>query len=354
MKNSLIIAFLVTFSITIILTPIIKKISLKLGIVSYPGQRHVHSGIIPRLGGLAIYSSFIIGTTIFMGSDKQILSLIIGAFIIVLSGVIDDMIELKPLPKLGFQLVATFIVIFYGGIRIYSLNLPGGLTFEFGILSTIVTIIWIIGITNAVNLIDGLDGLCVGVSSIILATFAVIAYLQQRDDIVLLSIITLGSVVGMLFYNFYPASIFIGDTGALFIGYMIASISLLGFKSQAFLTLGPAILLLALPILDTLLSIIRRKVKGVSIASPDKEHLHHTLMFKLNLSQQKTVLVIYGITFYFSQVSFVYMLNKRIAFILLIIMLLVIEIFIEKTAMISKRYHPILSCLSIFKIRRKS
>jgi UDP-N-acetylmuramyl pentapeptide phosphotransferase/UDP-N-acetylglucosamine-1-phosphate transferase len=175
----------------------------------------------------------------------------------------------------------------------------------------------------------------------------------MRDDIVLLSLLTLGSVIGMLFYNFYPASIFIGDTGALFIGYMIATISLLGFKSYAFLTLGPAILLLAIPILDVFLSVIRRKIKGVSISTADKEHLHHTLMFKLNLSQTNTVLVMYGITFYFSQVSLVYILNKRLALTMLVVMLIIIELFIEKTGMISKSYRPILKIISFISGKRR-
>ncbi len=140
-----------------------------------------------------------------------------------------------------------------------------------------------------------------------------------------------------------------GDTGSLFIGFMIASISLLGFKSSAFLTLGPAIFILAIPILDIFLSIIRRRIKGVAIMSPDKEHLHHTLMFKMNLGYIPTVLVIYLITFYFSQVAFVYVLDKMIALYMLIVAVFVIEIFIEKTGMISKKYRPILSIVDSIK-----
>ncbi|MEG0686549.1 MAG: MraY family glycosyltransferase, partial [Erysipelotrichales bacterium] len=236
-----------------------------------------------------------------------------------------------------------------GQIRITSINIPGGLKIDFGVLSTVVTMLWIIGITNAVNLIDGMDGLCAGVCSIILATIACLSYVQGRADIVILSILLLGATLGFLFFNFYPASIFMGDCGSLFLGYMISTISLLGFKSSAFLTLGPAIFMLAIPIMDTFLSIIRRKVKGVSISTPDKEHLHHTLMYKMNLTHMKTVLTIYAITFYFSQVAYVYLINKRIALIMLIIAAIAVELFVEKTSMISKKYRPILWLVDLVK-----
>lgn len=336
-------AFVITCVLTIIITPIVSINSVKLNIVSVPGDRHVHTKVTPRMGGLAIYTSFMIGCVIFLKGDRQIMGLLIGGFVMALGGILDDLMELSARSKLLFQLMATIIVIYYGGIEITSINLPLGIHLEFGLLSTVVTFLWIIGITNAVNLIDGLDGLCAGVTSIILATLAMLAYMQGRYDITMLAILLLGSTVGFLFYNFDPASVFMGDTGSLFIGYMIAAISILGFKSSAFLTLGPIIFLLAIPILDIFLSIIRRKIKGVSIATPDREHLHHTLMYKLNLSQVKAVLVIYAMTFYFSQVAYAYLLNKRVALLMLIIIIIVIELFIEATGMISTKYRPILA-----------
>ncbi|MDR3214871.1 MAG: undecaprenyl/decaprenyl-phosphate alpha-N-acetylglucosaminyl 1-phosphate transferase [Bacilli bacterium] len=342
MELTYLLVFFVTIMISLILTPLVAKVSMHLYIVAWPGARHIHKKITPRMGGLAIYSAFFIGTALFVKGDQQIMALLIGGFIIGLCGIIDDLVELKALNKLAFQILATLVIIFYGQIRLTNIHLPGGINIDFGILSTLVTIIWIIGITNAVNLIDGMDGLCAGVTSIILATFAMLSYMQDRSDIVIIAIILLAAILGFLFFNFHPALIFMGDTGSLFIGFMIASISLLGFKSSAFLTLGPAIFILAIPILDTFLSIIRRKLKGVKIMSPDKEHLHHTLMYKIGLSHTKTVLVIYGVTFYFSQVAYVYLINKKIAFILLIIAFMAIELFVEKTSMISKKYRPIL------------
>ncbi|MDF9866971.1 UDP-N-acetylmuramyl pentapeptide phosphotransferase/UDP-N-acetylglucosamine-1-phosphate transferase [Bacilli bacterium PM5-3] len=349
MELSYILGFFLVYAISFILTPIAAKVSMKLYIVAWPGERHIHKKITPRMGGLAIYSAFLIGCMLFVKGDQQIMALLLGGFVIGVCGVMDDLTELSAKVKLAFQIVATLIVVFYGQIRIDHINIPGGFVIDFGALSTIITILWIIGITNAVNLIDGMDGLCAGVSSIILATFAMISYMQGREDIVLISILLLAAVIGFLFHNFYPASIFMGDTGSLFIGYMIATLSLLGFKSSAFLTLGPAIFILAIPILDTFLSIIRRKIKGVAIMAPDKEHLHHTLMYKLNLSQVKTVMVIYGVTFYFSQVSFAYLIDKKIAFYMLIIAFIVIELFIEKTGMISKKYRPILNIYDFVK-----
>ena len=345
MEITYIISFFLVSLTSFLLTPLIAKISMKLYIVAWPGERHIHKKITPRMGGLAIYTAFLVGCAFFVRGDQQIISLLLGAFVIAVCGVLDDLIEMNAKVKLSFQIIATLIVVFYGQIRIDHINIPGGFNIDFGTLSTIVTILWIIGITNAVNLIDGMDGLCAGVSSIILATFAMISYIQGRLDIVLLSIILLAAIIGFLFHNFYPAKIFMGDTGSLFIGYMIAAISLLGFKSSAFLTLGPAIFILAIPILDTFLSIVRRKVKGVAIMTPDKEHLHHTLMFKLQLSQTKAVLIIYAITFYFSQVSFAYLIDKKVAFWMLIFAAIVIELFIEKTGMISKKYRPILKVI---------
>lgn len=344
-----IIAFSIVILISFFLTPLVAKVCLDLYIVAWPGNRHIHDQITPRMGGLAIYTAFMIGSAIFMKGDQQIMSILIGGFVITILGVLDDLMELNAKIKLLGQFIAAIIVVFYGGINMSHINLPWGIDLNFGTLSTIITILWIIGITNAVNLIDGMDGLCAGVTSIMLATFAMISFIQGREDVVLLSILLLGSILGFLYHNFHPATSFMGDTGSLFIGFMIASISLLGFKSSAFLTLGPAILILAIPILDIFLSIIRRKIKGVAIMSPDKEHLHHTLMFKLKLKYIPTVLVIYAITFYFSQIAFVYVIDKTIALYMLIVALVFIEIFIETTGMISKRYRPLLSIFDSIK-----
>ncbi|WP_423363828.1 MraY family glycosyltransferase [Mycoplasma sp. P36-A1] len=349
MLSTYVIGFAIALISSLLLVPVVKIVAKELWIVDKPGARRVHTKVTPRLGGLAIYSAFMIGCLFTVKGDRAIMAMLMGGFIIALSGVIDDMVEMSARNKLLFQIVATLVVVFYGQIRIGHINIPGGFVINFGLLSTFITILWIIGITNAVNLIDGLDGLCAGVCTIILSTFAMMAFILGREDIVLISLLLLGSVIGFLYYNFYPASIFMGDTGALFLGFMIATISLLGFKSSAFLTLGPAIFILAIPILDTFLSIIRRRLKGVSFSTPDKEHLHHTLMYKMNLTQLKTVLTIYTITFYFSQVSYIYLINKRVSLAMLIVIAVIIELFVEKTGMISKNYRPILNIINKIK-----
>lgn len=353
MQYTFIYAFLLTTIISLILTPISRRIGTNLQIVSIPGNRHVHKTITPRVGGLAIYSSFMIGSMVFINGDTQINALLIGGSIIAISGVLDDLLELSAKFKLVFQIAAALVIIFYGNITLTDITIPGLISIQFGYLNSFATLIWIIAICNAINLIDGLDGLCGGVSIIILMTILMLSFIQGRLDIVLISTLLIGSIFGFLFYNFHPASVFMGDTGSLFIGFMIACLSLMGFKSSTFLTLGPSLFILAVPIIDTLLSIVRRKLKGVPIMSPDKEHLHHTLMFKFHLSHRRTVVVIYGITFFFSQVAFAYFIDKRTAFIMMIGFAIVFELFIEKTGMVSERYRPVLKLLETIKSKIK-
>lgn len=341
--------FLVPFCIALVLTPFVKKVARELNIMAFPGHRHIHQNATARMGGLSIFTAFMISAMIFLRADQAILSLMIGGALIAISGMLDDLVDLSAKHKLLFQFVATAIVIFYGQIRLTYINFPGGITLEFGALSTVVTFLWIIGITNAINLVDGLDGLCAGVTSIILSTICVLAYILLREDVLLIALILLGSNLGFLFYNYHPASIFMGDTGSLFNGFIVATISLLGFKSSAFLTLGPILFLLTLPILDTFLSIVRRKIKGVSISTPDIEHIHHTLIHKMKLSHGKAVLVMYLVTFYFSQVSYIFVINKRFALYMLVVIGIIIELFIEMTGMISHNYRPILFLVDKFR-----
>lgn len=353
MQYQFILAFLLTTISSLILTPISRRVGTKLDIVSVPGNRHVHKTITPRVGGLAIVSSFMIGSMFFINGDTQVNALLIGGTIIALCGALDDLIEMSAKYKLLFQIIAALVIIFYGNITLSDITIPGVFSIQFGYLNSFVTLIWIIAICNAINLVDGLDGLCGGLSIIILMTILMLSYIQGRLDIVLISILLIGSIFGFLFYNFHPASVFMGDTGSLFIGFMIACLSLMGFKSSTFLTLGPSLFILAVPIIDTLLSILRRKIKGVPIMSPDKEHLHHTLMYKFHLSHMKTVIVIYGITFFFSQVAFAYYIEKKIALIMMIGFAVVFELFIEKTGMVSEKYRPVLNLVDTFRRKLK-
>lgn len=343
-------SFIVTFFISLVLVPIVSKITKELGIIAHTNNRTIHSGIIARTGGYAIYASFLIGAMIFLKTDTQINSILIGGFIIFLVGFYDDIHDLKPKYKMLGQIIAALIVIFYGGISLKGFTIPLLPDTVLYIIAIIITIGWIVGITNAVNLIDGLDGLCAGISIIVLFTISIISLTYGRTDISSLSLLLAGAIAGFLVFNFHPATVFLGDCGALFIGFMISVISLLGFgyKSSTFFTLGAPIVVLMVPIMDTLIAIIRRKVHHKSFSEADRNHLHHNLMFKLELGQTKSVITLYVITILFSICSYLYLRDRLAATVLFIILMLCFEIFIEATNMIDRKYKPVLTLMNIF------
>lgn len=345
-----ILAFCVTFIISVILTPFIGKITKEMGIIAHNNNRTVHHGIIPRTGGYAIYVAFLIGAMVFLKTDNQINSILIGGLIVFLFGLYDDIHDLPPKMKVLGQVAAALIVIFYGGISLKGFTIPYIPTILSYSIALIITLGWIVGITNAVNLIDGLDGLCGGISMIVLITTGLISIHYGRTDITSLTLLLAGSIGGFLVFNFHPAKIFMGDCGALFIGFMLSVISLLGFgfKTSTFFTLGAPIVVLAVPIMDTLIAIIRRKVHHQRFDEADKGHLHHKLMFSLELGQTKSVLILYIATALFSICSFIHIYSVTASILLFALLLLVFEIFVEYTNMISRKYKPILTILNIF------
>lgn len=350
MNIEICLSFIVTFLISLAIVPVVNKITKRLGIIAQTNNRTIHKGIIARTGGYAVYVSFLIGAMIFLKTDTQINSMLIGGFIIFLVGFYDDIHDLKPKYKMLGQIIAALVVIFYGGISLKDFtipNIPSDISY---VIAIIITIGWIVGITNAVNLIDGLDGLCAGISIIVLFTVSMTSLTYGRTDISSLSLLLAGAIAGFLVYNFHPASVFLGDCGALFIGFMIAVISLLGFgyKSSTFFTLGAPIVVLMVPIMDTLIAIVRRKVHHKSFSEADKNHLHHNLMFKLELGQTKSVLVLYAATAMFSLCSYLYLYDKIAATILFLMLMLFFEIFVEATGMIGRKYQPVLTILNIF------
>ena len=350
MNLEICLSFIVTFFISLLLVPIVNKITKKLGIIAHTNNRTIHKGIIARTGGYAIYASFLIGAMIFLKTDIQINSIMIGGFIIFLVGFYDDIHDLKPKYKMIGQIIAALVVIFYGGISLKGFTipfLPDTLSY---IIAIIITIGWIVGITNAINLIDGLDGLCAGISIIVLFTISMTSLTYGRTDISSLSLLLAGATAGFLVYNFHPASVFLGDCGALYIGFMISVISLLGFgyKSSTFFTLGAPIVVLMVPIVDTIIAIVRRKVHHKSFSEADRNHLHHNLMFKLELGQTKSVLTLYVVTILFSLCSYLYLYDKIAATVLFIMLMIVFEIFVEATGMIDRKYKPVLTLMNIF------
>lgn len=337
--------FLTTFFISFFSVPIVKKIGFSLGIYAEENHRTVHHGKIVRIGGLAIFIAFYIALAKYMVADRTLNGILIGGIVIFTIGLIDDMLNIKPKYKFLGQLIAAIIAVFYGNIQITGLEFLTQFNLGFLIvpLGFIVSVIWIVGVANAVNFIDGLDGLSCGISFIVLCTIGLLGFFLGRRDITLLSLMMVGAIGGFLPYNFHPASIFVGDCGALFMGYIIACLSLLGFKTSTFIAFGFPIIILFVPLSDTALAIIRRKIKGVKVSQADKSHLHHVLMLKIGLSHRNSVLVLYLMTFLFGANAVLLYFNRKLGLLMLFGLCLIAWIFIELTGMINPKFHPLIS-----------
>ena len=337
---------LICFIASILVTPLVKKLAFKIGATDQPNNRKVHQKIMPRLGGLAIYISFIIGFLILQPESQYTFPILLGSLIIIVTGILDDMMELSAKIKLLGQLVAAVIVVVFGGVQVEFINLPFGGQLNFGYLDIPLTILWIVGITNAINLIDGLDGLAAGVSSIALITISGMAIIKGDVFVSSMGLILLGSTIGFLLYNFHPAKIFMGDTGALFLGYMIAVLSLLGFKNVTVISLIVPVILLGVPISDTFFAIIRRIVKKQPLSAPDKSHLHHCLL-RLGYSHRQTVLLIYAMSGVFGLAAVI--LSKAemwVSMVVISVLLLAVELIVEKIGLVDKDYRPILKMVN--------
>ena len=330
---------LTTFVFTALIMPITIKVAEHIGAIDVPRDgRRVHNRPVPKLGGLGIFAGFLFGYMLFGVQSIQMNSILIASFIIILYGIIDDIKTLNARYELVGQLLAATTIIFYGQIVLTEVSVFGNVI-EFGILSYPITLFFILGCTNVIRLIDGLDGLSSGISSIFFLTTGIIAFFQGRVETLEITIafIMLGSTLGFLVHNFYPAKLFAGEAGSAFMGFMISIISLLGYKGTFVTSLLVPILILAVPILDTLFAIIRRKLRGRPIFEADKEHLHHQFM-KITHSQRRTVLVIYAINILFSITSILYVLNDPYLAIVIYIVLLVIVLWlILHTSIISDK-----------------
>ncbi|HHX16565.1 MAG TPA: undecaprenyl/decaprenyl-phosphate alpha-N-acetylglucosaminyl 1-phosphate transferase [Mollicutes bacterium] len=322
--KQVLIIIVTTFIFTVLLVPIIKKISLHIGAVDKPNERRVNKVNMPNLGGLAIFSGFILGYMFFCEQTVIMNAILIGSFILIITGIIDSINSIKARYQLIAQIAAAFVVVFYGGLLLSEID-AFGLHLNFGIFAYPITIIFIVGMINVINLIDGLDGLAAGISSIYFVTIGVIAFIMNKTgglDIVL-SFIMLGSSLGFLVHNFHPAKIFMGQSGSMFLGFIISIIALLGFKNVTLTSFLVPILIMAVPILDTFFAILRRLINKQSIAKPDKQHLHHQLL-KMNFSHRTTVLIIYYIDALFAFASIVYVLKDAKLGIFLYITLFII------------------------------
>ncbi|MDT8715594.1 undecaprenyl/decaprenyl-phosphate alpha-N-acetylglucosaminyl 1-phosphate transferase [Clostridium sp. 19966] len=318
--------------ISFLITPLVRKLAFKFKAVDIPrGGRKIHKVTMPRWGGISIYVSFIVVILIKNGDvNIKEWGIVLGAFIILIGGMLDDRFELRPHQKLIFQLLASIVVIAMG-LKIEVLTNPLSIidpSISIGpILSIPMTIIWIIGITNALNLMDGLDGLSAGISLISCLTIMIISIMKDNIGSALITAILSGSIIGFLPYNFHPASIFLGDTGAQLLGFLLATISIEGaVKSAAAFAIVVPILTMALPIFDTLFAIIRRKINGKPISEGDRGHMHHRLL-DMGFTQKQAVMVMYLISAVLSGIAVIAIqMNSTASYVLLFVVTLIIAL----------------------------
>lgn len=320
-----------TFLFVACIVPFIRNIAIKVGAIDIPRNRHIHSKAMPKMGGVAIFLGFLLGYMLFGTPSASMNAILIGSFIILLVGVVDDIVEIGPKTKFLGQLFAASIIAFYGKILMQDLS-AFGFYIDFGIFAYPITIIFIVACINCMNFIDGLDGLSSGISSIYFLTIGIISTLRFQYGLeFVLTFVMLGSTLGFLTHNFHPATIFAGDSGSMFLGFMVSIIALLGFKNVTLTSLIIPILILAIPILDTLFAIIRRTLKGESIAKGDRFHIHHQLLNR-NFSQTTAVLTIYVVDALFAFASIVYVLKDRtLGYIIYGILLVIVVLFVAKT-----------------------
>lgn len=301
-KQTLIEAFLVAFVIALAMTPVAIKIAPKIGAMDIPKDtRRMHTKAMPRFGGMAVFLGTIIPLVIFGGSNPSIRPVILGGTLIYILGVVDDLKNLPAKFKFAVQL-AVAVLMYAMGLRIrFITNYFAQGHLNFGVaLCFIVTVLWIIGITNTINLIDGLDGLAAGTAMISSFCIAYVAYIHGSINgmmIVCLAMLCVaGACLGLLPYNFYPAKIFMGDGGSLFLGFMMATLSVVGpLKRSTIIAVIVPVLVLGIPIFDTFFAILRRLVNHRPIMEADKGHLHHRLM-QSGYGMKRAVLMLYGIS----------------------------------------------------------
>ncbi len=334
--------FLSSFLVVFLSTPFFRYLAKKYKVLDYPRlrSRKVHSEPIPRWGGLSIYFGLLlcVGMLYFLSADfktlleykdslyslgrliryleisKQLNGVFIAATLILILGMIDDKKNISPIAKLLTQIIAAYIAMDYG-VRILGLTLPGIFGGKFyylpTILGQIVTVVWLVGFMNTINLVDGLDGLATGIVAIAAFTFFAISLIQAETKIVfvarqlnlaaILSIGLCGATLGFLGHNFYPAKIFLGDTGSMLLGFLLGTIAVIGtLKTTAVIAFFIPILVIGLPVADVFFAIVRRFYKGKPIFEADKEHFHHRLL-RLGWTQREIVFLVYVVTLILSQ-----------------------------------------------------
>lgn len=349
---SIILKLFFTFIFSLILTPLVRLLALKVNAVDLPNKRRINKVPMPTMGGLGIFIAFAVSSCLLFKDvipKEKLLPILLGGGMIVATGMIDDIKELTPRWKAFGILMASLEIYFIAGIHFDEFSFPGIGLINLGWLALPMTILWIMAITNAFNLIDGLDGLSAGVSIISLTTIGIIGYFFLHPDTLYIPImifILVAAIGGFFPYNFYPARIYLGDTGALFLGFMISVLSLQGLKNATLITVITPMIILGVPITDTVFAIIRRKINKQPISSADKMHLHHRLL-SLGFSPRGAVLTIYGLALLFSLVALLLSYNdSTLGTVLLIVSLLIgLELFAELIGLMGPNHQPVLYLL---------
>jgi UDP-GlcNAc:undecaprenyl-phosphate GlcNAc-1-phosphate transferase len=298
--------------------------------VAEPGERRIHREPTARLGGLAMYLGFGLSAALF-STNPATLGLLLSAAVITTLMVFDDLRGLRPIFKLVFQIAASLLAVVGFGISIHYIGLPNShLVILMPAVAIPLTLLWFVGLQNTINLIDGVDGLAAGVVAIVAATLLLAAINHGESDIVILAGALIGACVGFLFFNWHPARVFMGDSGSNFLGFALAALSVLSVaKGTVVLALIVPVAALAIPIVDTAWAIVRRRLRGRSIATPDTEHLHHRLL-DFGLSPRETALVFYFGTAIFAAVGLAIYGHRKVLLGAILLMLLGIVIIVVR------------------------
>ena len=342
----LLLAICIAFVISFAATPIAKSFAINVGAIDVPGEaRRVHDHPIPRMGGLAIFIGFLISVVLFVNISRPVRGILLGTVIMVIVGIIDDIVSLRAWQKFLAQIVAAVVAVLHG-VVIQVIANPNVFHpvegVSLGFLAVPLTILWIVGITNSVNLIDGLDGLACGVSTIASLTMFAVALLVSEVNVALILAALMGACLGFIPYNFNPAKIFMGDTGALLLGYVLSTVSVIGmFKFYAVVTFVVPIMALAVPLCDTLFAFFRRLLHGQNPMRPDRGHFHHRLI-DMGLSQKQAVAILYSISAVLGLYAVVITAEGRLRVWLLalaIVIAIVVGIFITRTLRAHDHHH---------------
>lgn len=327
--------FFISFGVTYFLTPVLIRLCLRWGILDIPrGPRNIHEEPVPTMGGVTVYISFFLPFLLllfynnvisqaFLLNREILIGLFVSGSIVFGIGVYDDIKGTRPLVKLLFQCLAAAIIYFFG-FKIAVVSNPFGQPFEIGIFSLPFTILWIVGVTNAINLIDGIDGLAAGVTLFTSIAILFIAIGMGNIYTITFASALAGGMLGVLRYNFPPAKIFLGDSGSMFLGFVLGAVAIHGSqKGATAVALLIPIIVLGLPLIDTMLAMVRRLLRGVPISAGDRQHIHHILV-KTGLSKRQVVFWLYGLCVLFGIVAlFVVVLKNQLAAGVLGIMFLV-------------------------------